>query len=280
MKVVGYTRRSTGKQDMSLDDQRSRIESFCETEDEYQFGEEHTLVEIFQEEVSGSTYPFGEKRDAFPDLVDRLNDDPSIEGIVVWEFDRLARDSIRQVNVKDKLRRYHVGRDIEVMQIDPWMPPYRAIPPVFPDELKNQDEPMVAYNLRQVFMLQGNSALWEMLMTAKRTKEGMAEKKRAGDPIGRQPRGITTDKQREDMESDQSTMRLPKLDDVGEVVDNFVMAVDVLNTLATTEKSPYQVGTDYGISSPDRAVKTMWENREKYREAAVNDPHNDWPIEF
>jgi len=101
----------------------------------------------------------------------------------------LARDSIRQVNVKNKLRRYHVGREIEIIQLEPWMPPYRSIPPIFPDELKQQDDPMIVYNLRQVFMLQDNSALWEMLMTAKRTRDGLQSKQERDEHIGNPPWG-------------------------------------------------------------------------------------------
>ncbi|WMT07263.1 recombinase family protein [Natrinema thermotolerans] len=273
MRLLGYGRRSTGKQDMSLDDQKDRIENFCAETDEYEYGGEHELVGEkdewwYAEEVSGSTYPFGDKREEFPKLVDHLEEDKSIDGIVVWEFDRLARDSIRQVNIKDKLRRYHVGREIEILQIDPWMPPYRTIPPVFPNELKQEEEPIIAYNLRQVFMLQGNSALWEMLMTSKRTRDGLQSKQERDERIGNMPWGITTDKLYYDLE--KSTTRLPG--------ENFEIAVAILNEQADVG-NPRKHGTadglwsyakEQGMGSPSSTIKRMWDNRDDYRKALEN----------
>lgn len=271
MKLLGYCRRSTGKQDMSLDDQEDRLREFCDTrgDPDNEYHGTHELVDVYREEVSGSTYPFGEERDDFGELVDHLKEDEMIDGIVVWEFDRLARDSIRQVNVKDKLRRYHVGREIEIMQIDPWMPPYRSIPPVFPDELKKADQPMIAYNLRQVFMLQGNSALWEMLMTSKRTTEGLHSKKERDEHVGNPPWGITTDKVFYD-DVKESKNRLPG--------DNFDIAIAILNEQATvgdpnnhgTAEGLWSYAKDKGMGSPSSTIKRMWNNRDDYRKALQN----------
>jgi len=265
---------------MSLEGQKARVQEFCDTEGnpDNEYHQEHELVDWYAEEVSGSTYPFGEKREDFPKLVERLQADESIEGIVVWEFDRLARDSIRQVNVKDKLRRYHIGRDIEIMQIDPWMPPYRSIPPVFPDELKKADKPMIAYNLRQVFMLQGNSALWEMLMTSKRTTEGLNSKQERDEHIGNPPWGITTDKVY--YEQDKSKNRLPG--------EKFKTAIAILNEQATVG-DPNQHGTadglwsyakDQGMGSPSSTIKRMWSNRDDYRKALKNAQKPDFSDDF
>ena len=269
---------------MSLDDQEDRLKDFCSTEgnpDNEYYGTHELVGPVYKEEVSGSTYPFGEEREEFGELVEHLEQDESIDGIVVWEFDRLARDSIRQVNVKDKLRRYHVGREIEIMQIDPWMPPYRSIPPVFPDELKKADQPMIAYNLRQVFMLQGNSALWEMLMTSKRTTEGLHSKKERDEHIGNPPWGITTDKVL--YELDESKHRLPIPEERPEQIEPknhqpFSIAVAILNEQATVG-DPNEHGTadglwsyakDKGMGSPSSTIKRMWNNRDDYRKALQN----------
>lgn len=60
----------------------------------------------------------------------------------------------------------------------------------------------------------------------------------------------------------------------------YVDCIEILTELAITNKSPYEVVVEYGLSSPDRAVKNIWKDREKYREAAENDPKNDWGVEF
>ena len=270
MRLLGYLRRSTDQQDMSLSDQETRLQDFCDEDQDGEYGGIHELVETYGEEVSGSTYPFD--RPAFSGLVDHLKRDDSIDGIVVWEFDRLARDSIRQANIRDKLRRYHIERDVDILQIDPWMPPRRSIPPIFVDELKEADDPIVAYNLRQVFMLQGNSAMWELLMTGKRTKEGLQSKKDRDEHIGRTPWGMTTDKVYYD-DVDQSTTRLPG--------EDFEVAVEILNRQGTQDPENglvdglWTYAKEQGIGSPSSTIRTMWENRENYRKALNNGRAND-----
>lgn len=107
-----------------------------------------------------------------------------------------------------------------------------------------------------MFALMAFQAASEPIHASVRTSRTMRHMRESGKPMGSQPRGVTTDKQREDFDSDQSEMCLPELVD-GEISDDFILALNVLNPLATTDKTPYQVGKSHDISSPDRAVKKM-----------------------
>lgn len=259
MQLVGYARKSTEKQDMSLDDQRQRLRDFCDEHD-------HELVETYDEQVSGSTNPMG--RDEFSLLVDQVEQDPWIDGILIWEFDRLARDPLRQVFVKDQ-----IDAEIEILQIDEWADGQRGIPPMFADELKDADDPLVAFTMRNVYLQLALSSMWEMLMAAKRTSDAMQQKKDRGEKIGRPGRGLTTDKEVLD-HVDVATEYYPDPDNT----DVFEECLRILNRQSESPDPDEDladglwkyVNEETDISSPSRTIRSLWERRDHYREAWEN----------
>lgn len=57
-------------------------------------------------------------------------------------------------------------------------------------------------------------------------------------------------------------------DDEGNRVPHkeFDTCIEILNEMATTDKSPYQVGKEHDIPNPDRKMKNLWKRRDFYRD--------------
>lgn len=72
---------------------------------------------------------------------------------------------------------------------------------------------------------------YEKQKAVEKVTEQLQDKKRDGEPIGKQLRDITTDKQQEDYDSDEATMRLPR--------EEFGTCIEILNKYANSDKSAY-----------------------------------------
>lgn len=267
MRVVGYTRTSTDKQTTSINKQIDSIKSFCEGEDEFEYGGKHDRVEVFQDaDTSGSKRPI--TRSGYGDMVDHLESDSSIEGIVVHEFDRLTRDPIDIINVKPTLERDYLDRRITILQTDSWIQPHRSIPPMrteaISDEADGPNDLQSLYFNGKLFYEWIRMKQLEQLQTRIRTWREMISKKERGEPAGRPPRGVTTDKQV--LDKDNATLFLPDPDGL----DTFVRACAIISRVEADGESAWSVGKDHGFSSPSMAVKRLIDNKDIYLEAYEN----------
>jgi DNA invertase Pin-like site-specific DNA recombinase len=85
MKVVGYTRRSTDKQDQSLGDQRRELQRYA---DEKGF----ELVRFYEDDAISGTSAKG--RDAFQDMIHDAEKDPvhpPFQAVLSWDVRRFSR---------------------------------------------------------------------------------------------------------------------------------------------------------------------------------------------
>src|SRR3954470_7565060 len=81
MQVIGYVRRSTDKQEMSLEQQRSKLEQFA-TARGWQ------LVRVFTDDaISGSDM----RRPGLESMLRFAKESSDVQGVVAWERNRLAR---------------------------------------------------------------------------------------------------------------------------------------------------------------------------------------------
>jgi DNA invertase Pin-like site-specific DNA recombinase len=208
-----------------------------------------------------------------------LREDETIDGIVVKSFSRLGRDPLDQASIKRDLERYEVGREVEVLQVEPWNKPYRAIPDGRTEALKKKENPMEAWNRYQLFMMQASYDQMELLQVSKRTKAGLQSKKERDEHVGNPPWGITTDKVfYEDVT--ESKNRLPG--------DNFGIAIEILNKQATvgdpndygSAEGLWSYAKGKGMGSPSSTIKRMWNNRDDYRKALQNARNPDFANDF
>lgn len=99
-------------------------------------------------------------------------------------------------------------------------------------------------------------------------KPGMEKKRERGEPFHRPPYGMTTNKQKHG--APEATEWVPKDD------ERFKRAIQILNEYGYRDSSPDAddspaagtIGGKYGLSSPTDTVRSIWKNREIYREVA------------
>lgn len=95
MKLVGYCRVSTDNQkdEGTIELQTRALTDYCEVKG-------HELLKTFQDEgVSGGL----ENRPALADMFSYLEENPDIEGVLIYKLDRLARDLYIQEHLIKKL---------------------------------------------------------------------------------------------------------------------------------------------------------------------------------
>lgn len=268
MNLVAYYRTSSGKQDMSINDQKEEVKEFCATTDEYEFGGEHTIVNEFEDEnVSGSVRSLG--RDGFSEMIECLREDDTIDGIIVYNFDRLSRDPIDKMFIKFELEKYTLERPIEIIQAEPYTSSKRSIPPMSVNVMKKKENPIMELYNALAFVMKAFFDAQYLLMIGKHTKKSLRQKRQRGEPTGKTPFGLVTDKQ---LFADQSsaTEYLPG--------DQFAEVVAVLNDFAEAGEDPYNgdelsaygVGKKYGLKSPTARVRDIWDRREMYRDVILN----------
>lgn len=101
-------------------------------------------------------------------------------------------------------------------------------------------------------------------------RETLQAKRKRGEPIGRPPFGLTTDKIKHG--TDEATEYLPK----DEKQDDFKTAIQILNEYAyigggpgdDDTPPPGTIGKEYGLASPTDTVRSIWEKRRLYKKVA------------
>ncbi|MFC6755882.1 MULTISPECIES: recombinase family protein [Haloarcula] len=279
MNVVGYGRVSTDDdgQESSLPNQQGTVKQFCDETDEKEYGGTHDFCGWYEEEVSGSVRPV--ERDQFSELVEHLNEDKSIDAIVVKNFKRLGRDPIDQITIKRDLELHHVGREIEILQASPWEGDRRSLMDPRTKNILKSNDPRGELNRAMVFIMNGIMAQNDIIQSSEDTREGLKSKKERGEHIGNTPWGITTDKVYYEDET-QSKYRLPG--------EKFHVAIEVLNRQSQLG-DPNEKGTadglwsyadGKGMGSPSSTIKRMWENRDDYRKALENAQRDEFADDF
>jgi DNA invertase Pin-like site-specific DNA recombinase len=246
MKVLGYGRISDANDDeeTSLTNQRDEItEEVTELDAEF--------VEWYQDRnVSGSMDPF--TRDGFSELVEHLQEDPDIDLVLIRRGDRLWRDG----KTDEVVRRLEYEYDVDIKF-------YEVEPSALTQLQQEMDD---SGELAAVRELIGDLETFIERMEIERAREKAVKliqrKKARGEPYHRPPRGITTDKQKNG--HDTATEWVP-VEDAEESYNEFETCIAMLNEMATTEKSPYEVGQEFGVPYPDRKLKNLWSKRDEYR---------------
>lgn len=256
MKLVGYARVSSDEQDTSIENQLSMIESFCEESGEGEFSGPHQLAGVhWDENVSGSTRP--SDRPGFAELMACLEQDEDIEGIVVKSFSRLSRDIEQMLAHRVIATEYNLDRDLEILQVTPWTRGRRSLPHLSARLILEAEDIQQEANDAMVFIFSQLLSQWEIIESSKRIRRGLEEKQKRGEPIGRPPFGLTTDKQK--LGTEKATEYLPD--------DEFDTAIEVLNEYGKNGSSSYELAQRFDLSS-SALVDRLWENRDIYREIA------------
>ena len=191
MRVLGYGRVSQDDQEDSLPDQEAMVREFCRDTDDKEYGGKHEFVEWYQDKgVSGSVYPA--ERPGFADLIYHLNEEESIDGIVVKNFKRLGRDPIDQITIKRFLERLHVGREIEIMCVDPWEGDRRSLMDPRVEQMKNSDDKLAEWNKALVFIVNGLADARDILAASVGSEKAAEQRQKSGGAWGRNPRGLVT----------------------------------------------------------------------------------------
>ncbi|MDZ7731437.1 MAG: hypothetical protein U5K37_11785 [Natrialbaceae archaeon] len=132
-------------------------------------------------------------------------------------------------------------------------------------EILDGDDVVQAMNDGLLFILQQAFNQQEIVQISSRIRQGLAEKQRREEPIGRPPFGLTTDKQRDN--EDIATEFVPD--------ENFETGLSILDAFdeaagitPESDQSPsaYEVGKRHGLSSPSKLVEWIWDRRDLYRE--------------
>lgn len=80
---------------------------------------------------------------------------------------------------------------------------------------------------------------------------------------------MTTDKQKKGTNTSTGWAPIDKYrDDEGNRVRHkeFDTCIEMLNEMATMDKSPYPVGKEHRVPNPDRKMKNLWKRRDFYRD--------------
>lgn len=292
MRVLGYGRTSQDDQDSSLPDQRAMVEEFCESTDDKEYGEKHEFVEWYQDRnVSGSIYPA--ERPGFSELIDHLNDDESIEGIVVKNFKRLGRDPIDQITIKRFLERIHVGREIEIMCIDPWEGDRRSLMDPRVEQMKRSDDKLAEWNKALVFIVNGLADARDILAASVGSEKAAEQRRKNNSAWGRNSRGLVTPNVAF-VDSDDTSRYVPvemaepdaireweqdSGDEWQEEQTPLAEVLEVLDTYLSEGTSPMEnyakpipAGTmakQMGWSGESSSVRNVWKKKEEYARIAV-----------
>ena len=293
MRVLGYGRTSQDDQDASLPDQEAMVQDFCESTDDNEYGEQHDFVDWYQDRnVSGSVYPA--ERPGFSSLIDHLNEDKTIDAIVVKNFKRLGRDPIDQITIKRFLERLHVGRAIEIMCVDPWEGDRRSLMDPRVQMMKNADDPLAEWNKALVFIVNGLSDARTILDASVGSEKAATQRRKSGGAWGSNPRGLVTPNIAW-VDSDDTDRYVPIETADDEAIrewneanpekdwhEDHTTLVDVLHVLdvylseGTSPLEPYadpipagKLADQMGWSGSTNAVRNVWKKRTEYAEKAI-----------
>lgn len=260
MRALGYGRISDsdgGDEETSLPNQRDMIE-------EYASENGLEIVDWYQDRnVSGKTHP--SERNGFQQLMAVLEEREDIPVVLVKNGKRLAR-GLSADDVKNSLRN-EIGREIEFVKTHPEGLERQV------DSFKAADEGSTEWAMAPA--MEGMKKSFERQEIAQAREQGklLIARKRSNDqPFHRPPRGVTTDKQKNGKPTSTEWVPIEEYyDDDGARVRHkeFDTCIEMLNKMATTGKSPYQIGKSHGVPNPDRKMKNLWKRRDFYRDLAL-----------
>lgn len=255
-KVVAYRRlspsgsRTKEERKEALAKQKRRIEEHCDEEDKQ-------LVEMFTDHRSSGRKHLPIQRDEFVDMVDLLVTDESIEEVVVYNPDRVTRQAVTRLSLKDHIATAMWTPGDEYREVDVYatmgkdeegryIPSYRKI------ESQEQIGTMV------MELVEGYQTQKSRRDDAMKGQERLNEKVVKGKP----PRGLVTDKmlaRAEDIDIGDATMFLPAEDAPYE---------DYMAIISRCHdgESKTAIGREYGFTEGSEwdIVNRIWENRHKY----------------
>ena len=236
----------------SLPNQREMMKEFA--------AEENLSVEgwFYDRNTSGATYPFA--RDGFGEMVEALRTHENVTTILIKNGKRIARGESAE-DIKKELKG-NLGREIEIIK-------------THPEEMEKLEEEVPDFLKPTV---EGARKTHERLAIEEARQAGKLtyqRKKQAGELCHRPPRGLTSNGDggfepiEEYYDDDAKRVRHKEFETV----------IEMLNEIATTEKSPGKVADDYGLPSPWHNGPSMWERRDLYRTMAMK--HSSHPtVEF
>lgn len=243
MKVLGYGRISNAndQNETSLDNQRELYEEYVASD------EDLTNEGWYQDRnVSGDTPVLD--RPEFQVLVDHLREDQQIEIVLVKNSKRLSREDLPdeiEAELKDE-----IGREVVFGLVKP--EPLDEMAEAFAGE-RGTNEWAVRPVIQGLRKFKGRQDIVEA------KQHGKMMYKKYGQH--RPPRGIKYNDDREFVPVEEYR------DDDGNRIRHkeFDVCIQMLNEMATTGLSPYQVGKEHGVPYPDRKMKNLWKRREVYR---------------
>lgn len=113
MKLLGYCRVSSVGQD-----KRDTIEKQVYDLQDYCSRNSHELVQIFQEKAVQGATDF-DKRPAMNQLIDTLKADPELDGFLVYQMDRFARDVIiQEIFIVDYMKKFPGKKILSIVEGD------------------------------------------------------------------------------------------------------------------------------------------------------------------
>ena len=265
MKVLTYGRISQDD-DTSLPNQKQLNEDYAEENDL------DVVAWESDENVSGKVHP--KDRDGFQRIISHLREDSEISIILVKNGKRLAR-GISASEIENFLQ-MELGREVDIIKTNPSGLDEQV------ERMSNAEEGSTDWAAQP--MMEGAQKMVERQKIAEAIKQGKLatkQKEQKDQPFHRPPRGITTDKQKFD--KDEATEWVP-VDTADEDYDEFDTCIEILSNWTEDDEGPYtsrgsgdgptggpsgySVGKEYGMSNPSQKIKSMWENRDYYREVA------------
>jgi len=297
MRVLGYGRTSQDDQETSIPNQKGDVADFCDTTDVDEYGGTHELVDWYDDpDVSGKTYPA--ERDGFSDLIDHLNEDETIDGVVVKNFSRLGRDPIDQITIKRMLRRIHVERDIEVVSVETWQNDRRGLLEPRVEKMLESDDPKGEWSTAITFLIDGFADARVIIDASVGSGKAASQAQKNDDAWGNNPRGLVTPKVAyADSEATDRYVPVESAEDEGiqEWEDEYNKSwyeaktpledvIEVLDLFARSDTDPHEsyvkptaggVAADMGWDGESTAVRNVWDRRNEYVEIAME---HDIPV--
>jgi len=185
-KVIGYVRVSTNKQEASIEDQKIRIEEFCDSKD-------FELIRIFEDPaISARKKPFLD-RETGQEIIFFLESNPEIKYLIVKVHDRLFRNVADALNTTILLKEEY-GVSLYIQNEGGMV------------DLEIPDQ-WLSFAIRAVF------AQFEAMMTGHRTKSGLKyTRDEKGTYLGKVPLGAkrvkNEDNKTEEIVKDWDELRL------------------------------------------------------------------------
>lgn len=286
-RVLGYGRTSPGTNDegTSLPGQRQDVEQLCEDQG-------FELVGWYEDEdVSGrKTKPH--EREGFNELIAHVRQDDEIEAIVVRRKDRISREASVQMSI-DIILEMHMGRALDI-----WLAQDGVR--LGDEEEEGDMDPVERITHEITDMIRMYMKELEAAQSAMNTKRRLESKKRDGEPVGHNHRGLITNKLA--YGENEAKHYVPDFEITDRQLENwreeypnkeweeeFWDVIKVLLTFEFSDTDPYEnyvkptaggVGRRMGWdgergTSATKAVRNVWDARDLYYEVVDREDLED-----